>query len=76
MAIDYQGRTLAYQDYFDTNDPLMLVDVPTAGVSTLYGLFGDWFAYLNGVFIISLVAWSVIGAMRQQNSYFDKISVH
>jgi apolipoprotein N-acyltransferase len=63
MAIDYQGRTLAYQDYFDTNDPLMLVDVPTAGVSTLYGLFGDWFAYLNGVFIISLVAWSVIGAM-------------
>lgn len=53
MAVDYKGNVLAYQDFFETPDPIMVVDVPTQGTKTLYGMLGDWFAYLNiALFIV------------------------
>ena len=61
MAVDYQGRLLAYQDYFTTEDRLMLVDVPTQGIKTGYALIGDGFAYLNLV----LASLFLIVALRQ-----------
>jgi apolipoprotein N-acyltransferase len=53
MAVDYQGRLLAYQDFFATADPVMIVDVPTQGVRTVYGLLGDWVPYLCAVFLVA-----------------------
>jgi apolipoprotein N-acyltransferase len=47
MAVDWTGRVLARQDYFTTADRLMIADVPTRGVRTLYGLLGDAFAWLG-----------------------------
>jgi apolipoprotein N-acyltransferase len=47
MAVDHQGRLLSYQDYFTTEDRLMLADVPTRGVKTVHTVIGDGFAYLN-----------------------------
>ncbi|NOZ51349.1 MAG: hypothetical protein GXP37_15095 [Chloroflexi bacterium] len=63
MAVDYQGRLLAYQDFFTTPDRLMLVDVPTQGVRTLYGMLGDWFVYASGVVLAGLI---LVGLLRRQ----------
>jgi apolipoprotein N-acyltransferase len=60
MAVDYRGRVLAYQDFFITPDRVMIADVPTRGVGTVYGLFGDWFAYGAGLFLMSAVVWVIV----------------
>jgi apolipoprotein N-acyltransferase len=52
IAVDYQGRLLAYQDFFNTTDPVMLADVPTQGVRTVYGLLGDWVIYASLAFLV------------------------
>jgi len=54
MAVDYQGNILAYQDFFTTENPTMVVDIPTKGVWTIYGVLGDWFAYLAIIVFIFL----------------------
>ena len=61
MAVDYQGRMLAYRDFFSTPDRLMLVDVPTQGPRTFYARFGDWLAYVCIVLTASLV---LVGSRR------------
>jgi apolipoprotein N-acyltransferase len=61
MAVDYQGRLLAYQDFFTTEERTMYVDVPTEGVATPYALLGDWFAYLN----LALTALFLVTALRK-----------
>lgn len=61
MAVDHQGRLLAYQDFFTTADRVMVVDVPTQGVQTPYAIFGDWFAYLN----LALTAFFLLTAFRK-----------
>jgi hypothetical protein len=57
MAVDYQGRLLAHQDFFTTDDPVMIVDVPTQGVETGYGMLGDWLVYLSIAFLGVMGAW-------------------
>jgi len=63
MAVDYQGRLMAYQDFFTTSDRIMLVDVPTQGVRTLYGMWGDWFVYVSGALIAGLI---LAGLLKRQ----------
>jgi apolipoprotein N-acyltransferase len=46
-ASDHRGVVLARQDYFMTEDRLMLADVPIQGSRTLYGCLGDWFAWAS-----------------------------
>ncbi|MBN1312292.1 MAG: hypothetical protein JXB30_12815 [Anaerolineae bacterium] len=60
IAIDYKGNVLAYQDFFETSDPVMMVDVPIRGTNTLYGLLGDWFVYLNMAILISLTGLGIL----------------
>jgi apolipoprotein N-acyltransferase len=64
MAVDHQGRLLAYQDFFATADRIMLADVPTRGVKTGYAVIGDGFAYLN----LALASLFLITALRQQHA--------
>jgi apolipoprotein N-acyltransferase len=47
LASDPWGTVLARQDYFTTEDRLMLADVPTEGARTVYGYLGDWFAWAS-----------------------------
>ncbi len=54
IAVDYRGNTLAYQDFFTTKDRTMVADFPTRGRKTLYTVFGDWFIYVNALFLILL----------------------
>lgn len=46
VAADYLGRPLATTDYFTTDDPVIVADIPTAGVRTVYDAVGDVFAWL------------------------------
>ena len=55
MAVDYTGRVIAYQDFFTVEDATMIADVPTQGVTTLYGLLGDWFVYACALYLLVLV---------------------
>jgi apolipoprotein N-acyltransferase len=59
MAVDYLGRVLAYQDFFTTPNRVMIADVPTQGVETVYGALGDWFAYAAMLFAAGVSVWAV-----------------
>ena len=55
VASDHRGVVLARQDYFMTEDRLMLADVPIQGSRTLYGYLGDWFAWASMALLAVLV---------------------
>ena len=66
MAVDYRGHLLASQDFFTTPARILIVDLPTRGVSTLYGRLGDWFAWLTIVLAAgSLLIASLRPSARQ-----------
>jgi apolipoprotein N-acyltransferase len=46
ISADYYGNTLTYQNYFRTDERLMISDVPAKGVKTLYGTTGELFLWL------------------------------
>jgi apolipoprotein N-acyltransferase len=55
-AYDYQGRQLAAMDHFRTPGHVMVSEVPTRGVRTLYSKFGDWFGWLCAGVLAALAA--------------------
>lgn len=59
IAADYNGNVLAHQDYFDTEDRVMMADVPVKGIRTVYGALGDWVVFLSAAMLILVVALSV-----------------
>jgi apolipoprotein N-acyltransferase len=56
VATDYQGRVLSHMDHFRTTDRVMISEVPTRGVSTVYSKVGDLFAWLCIVTLPVLIA--------------------
>jgi apolipoprotein N-acyltransferase len=60
MAIDYRGHLLASQDFFTSPSRILIADLPTRGVVTLYGKLGDWFAWLNIILVIASILKAVI----------------
>ena len=46
MAADYEGHVRAAADYFTTDQQVMLAELPTHGVRTIYATVGDVFAWL------------------------------
>lgn len=60
MAVDYLGNVLTYQDFFTASDGVVVADVPTQGVDTIYGAVGDWFAYAAVLFSVGVVVWAVV----------------
>ncbi|MGA2976542.1 MAG: nitrilase-related carbon-nitrogen hydrolase [Spirochaetia bacterium] len=64
MAIDGSGRILARQEFFETSDHLMLADVPTQRVPTLYRALGEWFAYAGMALALALVIWGIARGHR------------
>jgi len=55
-AFDYEGNRLAAVDDFRSATGVMIADVPTRGVRTLYSQFGDWFAWLCIAALLALIA--------------------
>ncbi|UCG60896.1 MAG: hypothetical protein JSV52_11275 [Candidatus Zixiibacteriota bacterium] len=60
IAVDYYGQMRSNVDYFTTDDRIMITDVPTSGVPTLYSIIGDLFAWLSlaAFVVIALVAFT------------------
>ena len=59
-AADYQGRVLATTDQVTTEERLMIADVPTEGVTTIYSRIGDLFAWLCVAGVMAVVGWAVV----------------
>jgi len=66
LATDYQGRVLASMDHFATDQRIMVANVPTRGVHTVYSRIGDLFAW---VCIAGLVA--AVGLSRRESVRFS-----
>ncbi|GAA4609777.1 hypothetical protein GCM10023195_39690 [Actinoallomurus liliacearum] len=60
-VFDDQGRVLAATDYFTTDRQTMVAYVPTRGVTTVYDLVGDAFAWLC---LLAVAALTVLGLVR------------
>jgi apolipoprotein N-acyltransferase len=65
VAADYQGRILATTDQFTTEERLMIADVPSQGVTTIYSRIGDLFAWLCLAGFVAVAGRAVLrpGAM-------------
>ena len=68
VATDPYGRVLASVDHFTVSRRLMVVEVPTEGITTMYSIVGDSFAWITilGFLAIVLVAF-IQGRMRQDS---------
>jgi apolipoprotein N-acyltransferase len=60
IATDYHGRTLATMDHFTTNDHTMQAKLPVEGISTVYALIGDSFAWLCMLVFVCSITWPFI----------------
>jgi apolipoprotein N-acyltransferase len=57
IAVDPYGRTLAALTYFNTDEQIMISDVPVKGIKTIYSQIGDLFAWLCVVgFVVVFVS--------------------
>jgi apolipoprotein N-acyltransferase len=61
IATDPYGRTLAAMDHFATEDRVMVVQVPSKGVFTVYSVIGDLFGWLA---VAGFATISVVGIVR------------
>jgi apolipoprotein N-acyltransferase len=60
IAVDYQGRVRAAMDHYETEgDRVMVAQVPTRGVRTVYARVGDLFAGLAVIALALLLAASI-----------------
>ncbi len=64
IAVDPQGRVRGAMDHFGTNDRILVADVPTRGVRTLYTAAGDWPAWVCALFLAGWIA----GAAKTKKS--------
>jgi len=60
ISADYLGNTLTYQNYFRTEDRVMISDVPMRGKTTLYGLTGEIFLWLDCAAFAALIVYYFI----------------
>jgi apolipoprotein N-acyltransferase len=59
ITSDPYGQLLVYMDYFKTNDRVMVVQVPTYGVFTLYSVTGDLFGWLTVAGSVVIAGWAI-----------------
>jgi apolipoprotein N-acyltransferase len=63
-GIDATGQIRGQQSWFDGTDRVLVVDLPRAGVPTVYAALGDWFAALCALLctLTGVLALRVAGA--------------
>jgi apolipoprotein N-acyltransferase len=59
VAYDYQGRLISSIDYSTTKNRIMISDLPTRGVTTIYLFVGDIFAWFCVVGILTIFGWVI-----------------
>lgn len=68
IAVDYNGKTLNMSDTFTTDSGKVLVaDVPTEGIITIYSLIGDVFDWIC---LAALIALFVVAARGRTKDLF------
>lgn len=60
LAVDPYGRVQAAQDHFAGSEQVMVAQVPTHGVSTIYPVIGDLAGWLAVVGLVVIVVWAVV----------------
>ncbi len=66
IATDYNGNVLAYQDYFNTKDRIMIADVPIKGIRTIYGTLGDWFIILVWIALVAMLGITILKTIKKR----------
>ena len=61
---DPYGRILAQMDHFTAGERVIVAQVPTRGVSTIYAIIGDLFGWLAIAGFIVMVVWGVVNWRR------------
>jgi apolipoprotein N-acyltransferase len=64
IAVDYHGKMLSTLDNFTTDERVMIADLPTQGIPTLYSRIGDLFAWLCVAGFLGLIVLAI--ANRKQ----------
>jgi apolipoprotein N-acyltransferase len=64
---DYEGRTLASQNYYTDGSGILLNAVPSRGVITIYSRIGDVFAYLCVAGLVILTAWAILARKKEEH---------
>jgi len=54
MACDHYGRIVAQRDFYDNETKVLTAYLPVTGVTTLYAVLGDWFAYACMLYLTAL----------------------
>lgn len=67
-ATDYQGNILASMDHYTTEEHVMISQVPTKGVTTVYAQIGDVFAWLCLAALALMVTSAVRNKVREEAS--------
>jgi apolipoprotein N-acyltransferase len=65
-AADYNGNILAAQSFFTTEERLMISDVPTKGIKTLYEITGDWFAYAAILLSLFFIGYGILSRRKSR----------
>jgi apolipoprotein N-acyltransferase len=65
VAADPYGRILAMVDIGAASEPVMVVQVSTQGVFTLYPVIGDLFGWLSVVAFVVIAGWAIFKRRRQ-----------
>ncbi len=65
VAADPYGRILATLNLSTASERVMVAQVPTQGVFTLYPVIGDLFAWLAVVGFVGMAGWAIVRGRRQ-----------
>ena len=64
LAVDPYGRVLAMVNVSKAAEPVLVAQVPTEGVFTLYPVIGDVFAWLSVLGLVFFIGWAVISSRQ------------
>jgi hypothetical protein len=59
IAVDPYGRVLGRTDHFQAGERVLVAQLPTHGVTTIYSIIGDVVAWLSIAAVVVLTAWAV-----------------
>jgi apolipoprotein N-acyltransferase len=71
MATDPYGRVVGVMDHFVASERVMVAQVPTQGVFTLYSVIGDLFGWLAVVGLGAITIWVVVRGRRTKRELTD-----
>jgi apolipoprotein N-acyltransferase len=66
FATDPYGRTVAYVDFFNTSEQVMVAQVPSYNVTTIYTIIGDLFGWLAVAGSVGIIVTAVIRSRRSK----------